>query len=98
MNIEKSDILRLEALARLKLAEGSLGDFAERLSKVFDWIDQLKAVDVTGVRPLPSPVMELISTTPLREDKAVSPPSPAKILENAPEKDFDFFLVPKVIS
>lgn len=91
------DIIRIERLARLDLPETAVEAFSHRLSKVFAWIDQLKTVDVTGVDPLPNPAVAFIQSTPLREDCPHPTPSVETILENAPEKEFDFFTVPKMV-
>ena len=98
MKIQKQDILRIERLARLKLPEEQLESFSGRLSKVFDWIDQLREVPIEGVTPLASPVMNMpLSPTGWREDVITDGECQDKILSNAPEAYHGSFVVPKVV-
>lgn len=97
MIITQKDIIRTERLARLSLPESKVEEFSTRLSKVFAWIDQLKEVDVTGVKPLVNPLMDFVDHTPLRQDEVRQTATVPEILSNAPDKDHDFFLVPKVV-
>ncbi len=97
MIITQKDIIRAERLARLSLPESKVEEFSTRLSKVFSWIDQLKEVDVTGVRPLVNPMMDFSDHTPMRQDEVHQTNTTQDVLSNAPDKDHDFFLVPKVV-
>ncbi|MEI8321002.1 MAG: Asp-tRNA(Asn)/Glu-tRNA(Gln) amidotransferase subunit GatC [Alphaproteobacteria bacterium] len=97
MTICKEDIERIERLARLSLDPDDLTEFSERLAKVFNWIDQLKEVDVSDTAPMISPVIDLIPNTPLREDKVNKPNTDLDVLSNAPHKEFNYFLVPKIV-
>ncbi len=97
MIVTRHEIIRAEKLARLNLPESKVEEFSTRLSKVFSWIDQLKEVDVTGVRPLVNPLMDFVDRTPMRKDVVHQTNTVSDVLSNAPDKDHDFFLVPKVV-
>jgi aspartyl-tRNA(Asn)/glutamyl-tRNA(Gln) amidotransferase subunit C len=97
MSITRKEIIRAERLARLSLPESKVEEFSTRLSKVFTWIDQLKEVDVTGTRPLVNPLMDFVDQTPMRKDDVHQTNTIGDVLSNAPDKDYDFFLVPKVV-
>lgn len=97
MIVTQKEIIRAEKLARLNLPESKVEEFSTRLSKVFTWIDQLKEVDVTGIRPLVNPLMDFVDHTPMRKDEVHQTNTVSDVLSNAPDKDHDFFLVPKVV-
>ncbi len=97
MTIHTQDIKRIERLARLNLHVDHQDEFTDRLSKIFGWIDQLKEVDISNTDPMISPVMDLVPTTPLREDKVNKPNTAQDILSNAPSQEYNYFLVPKIV-
>ena len=97
MSITKEQIIRIEKLAQLKMSESKAEEIRTGLSKVFDWIDQLKQVDISDTVPLANPVVDLIPQTPLREDIPHLENSREDILSNAADQDYGFFLVPKVV-
>ena len=98
MKIEKKDIVRIERLARLKLPEDQEQDFSERLTKVFDWIDQLREVDIEGVEPMVNPLTQLDhKTTEHRQDVVTDGDCHDKVMANAPDPEYGSFTVPKVV-
>ena len=97
MTITKEQIIRLEKLAALKVDDSKVDEMTEGLLKVFDWIDHLKSVNITDTAPLSNPVVDLIPQTPLREDVPHQDNSKEDVLANAPEQNYGFYLVPKVI-
>lgn len=98
MAIHKKDVERIESLARLRLNSDNLFEFATRLDKVFAWIDLLKEVDVTEVQPLVSPAESFSSgVSPMRPDKVNKTTSVQDVLANAPDSQYGYFLVPKVV-
>lgn len=97
MSITRKEIIRAERLARLSLPESKVEEFSIRLSKVFSWIDQLKEVDINGTKPLVNPMMDFADHTPMRKDEIHQTNTVTDVLSNAPDKDHDFFLVPKVV-
>jgi aspartyl-tRNA(Asn)/glutamyl-tRNA(Gln) amidotransferase subunit C len=97
MSITKQHIVRIEKLAQLKMSESKVDEITAGLTKVFGWIDQLKQVDISNTQPLANPVLDIIPQTPLREDVAHLDNSKEDVLSNAPDQDYGFFLVPKVV-
>ena len=81
-------------LARLQLTDDELERFTAQLGDVLGYVEQLNALETTGVEPLTHP-LEL--TTALRED--VARPSPgAEIMTGcAHEAMHESFKVPQVI-
>lgn len=97
MSITREQIIRVEKLAQLKLSESKVEELTKGLSKVFDWIDQLKKVDISDTEPLANAVLDIIPESPLREDVPHLENSKEDVLLNAPDQDYGFFLVPKVV-
>ena len=97
MSITREQIIRVEKLASLKIDESKIDEMTEGLLKVFSWVDQLKKMDISNTEPLSNPVVDIIPHTPLREDIPHQDNSTEDVLSNAPEQNYGFFLVPKVV-
>jgi len=94
MSIDQKTVARIAHLARLKVTEDEQKNLAGELNKILEWIEQLNAVDVSGVEPLASVNDKFLRW---REDVVTDGGKPEDILANAPAKTADFFTVPKVI-
>jgi aspartyl-tRNA(Asn)/glutamyl-tRNA(Gln) amidotransferase subunit C len=49
--LSRDDILKLAQLARLELTEEEVEEYAEEISEILQYVEQLTAVDVTGLEP-----------------------------------------------
>lgn len=94
MKISKEDVIYVADLARLEFGEEELGKFTEQMGDIIEYIEKLGDLDTTGVEPT-SHVLDI--STPLREDRVEDWISPQEALQNAPDREEDFFSVPKVI-
>ena len=94
MKISKKDVIETAELARLEFQESELEKFTEQLGNILEYIEDLNELDTEGIEPT-SHGVEI--PTPLREDKVVQLITSEEALQNAPEKDDGFFVVPKVI-
>ena len=94
MKISKDEVEKIAHLARLELDEPKKEKMAEQLSHILQYIDKLKDVDVDGVK-LSSGAAFMNNV--LREDKSKISPGPSVTLANAPERDEDFYIVPRVV-
>ncbi len=94
MKISKDDVLKVSELARLEFKEDELEKFTEQLGNILEYIEQLNELDTDNVEPT-SHVLDI--STPLREDKVVEWLNTEQVLQNAPESEDDFFVVPQVI-
>jgi aspartyl-tRNA(Asn)/glutamyl-tRNA(Gln) amidotransferase subunit C len=94
MKITAETVSQIAALARLELSDEELARYARELDAIVAYVDQLGAVDTSGVPPT-SHAMDLVA--PLRPDE----PEPAlerrDALANAPDQDGEAFVVPRVI-
>ena len=95
MKISKDEVEKMAHLARLDIDDGLKETLSEQLSHILDYIDTLKDVDVEGVIPASGAAF---MNNVLREDRAHVSPGPDVTLANAPERDEDFYTVPRVIN
>jgi len=95
MQIDTALISKLEKLARLQLDHAEREQLGADLQRILDMVDQLQALDTTGVEPL-----VYLNTTDnvLREDTVGQTLPPAEALRNAPKHDGQFFRVPSVLN
>ncbi len=94
MSVDKSTVVRIAALARIKVPEDELDRLALELDKILHWIAQLDEIDTEGVAPMTSVAGMALRR---REDKAADGGYPDRVLANAPAERDGFFVVPKVI-
>ena len=94
MALDKDTVRTIAALARIRVAEDELDHLAGELSNIIGWVEQLGEVDTDGVEPMTS-VADL--TLPRREDAVTDGRYPDRVLVNAPEREGDFYAVPKVV-
>jgi len=94
MKISKDDVTNVAELARLEVTEEETEIFTEQLGNILEYIEKLNELDTDNVEPT-SHVLDI--STPLREDKVVKWLSIEEVLQNAPESEDDFFVVPQVI-
>ncbi len=95
MPVDKSTVVRIASLARIKVPEAELGTLADELSNILGWVEQLDEVDTEGVAPMSSTAegMELR----WRKDEVTDGDIADDVLANAPEARDGYFVVPKVI-
>jgi aspartyl-tRNA(Asn)/glutamyl-tRNA(Gln) amidotransferase subunit C len=96
VSLSLDEVRRIAALARLELSPEEEQLFAGQLSAILDYVEQLKALDVSGVEPM-THALAAGDAAPLREDE-VRPSLPLdEVLANAPERDGTCFKVPRII-
>ena len=94
MTIDKDKIKHTAKLARISLDENKIDSLSKDLSNIFKFIEKLNKANTENIKPLSS---ILDHSLRLREDKVDDGNMRDQILENAPNKNEDFFIVPKVI-
>ena len=88
------DIKRISYLAKLKLPSEKEEFYADSLKDIIKWVDNLKQIDTSEVKPLHN-VTE--NTESIRNDEVEKNNSVEDVLNNAPERANNFFKVPKVV-
>ncbi|GEQ97841.1 aspartyl/glutamyl-tRNA(Asn/Gln) amidotransferase subunit C [Iodidimonas gelatinilytica] len=94
MSVDKATVKRIAKLARIRIDEDRLDPMAGELNNILDWVEQLSAVDTDGVKPMTSVVDHCLHW---RADEVTDGNKRDDVLSNAPDAEFGFFAVPKVI-
>ena len=88
------DVRYTAQLARLNLSEQEIAKFQAQLVQVLEYVEKLKAVDVTSVEPT-AHANEVVNV--FRTDESRPWFTPQEALANAPRQANQLFIVPKVI-
>jgi aspartyl-tRNA(Asn)/glutamyl-tRNA(Gln) amidotransferase subunit C len=99
MSLTLNDIARLSKLAQLDLNDHQADDALEKLNSIFTLVEQMRAVDTTGVAPLSHPIAAWKDDVALRlrEDKVTELIRRDDYQKPAPATQDGLYLVPKVI-
>ena len=94
MTIDLKTVKHISKLARISIEDEKAKKLAGDLNSIFDFIEKLNKLNTDKVEPLTS-IAE--TTLKLRNDEVKSKNIRDQILKNSPDKNKDFFVVPKVI-
>ena len=94
MSLDRAAVLRIAALARIKVPEAELDHLAAELAHIMTWVEQLNEVDVSQVEPMTSVLPTRLKR---RADEVTDGGIRDKILANAPKLERGFFVVPRVV-
>ena len=94
MTIDLKTIKHISKLSRISVNDEKAKKLAGDLNTIFDFIEKLNELNTENVEPLTS-VAEI--TLKLRTDEVISKNIKIKILENSPDENEDFFVVPRVV-
>ncbi|MCK9259025.1 MAG: Asp-tRNA(Asn)/Glu-tRNA(Gln) amidotransferase subunit GatC [Azoarcus sp.] len=94
MSLTNEQVGRIARLARLAISETEIDATRKKLDGIFGLIEQMQAVDTTGIEPMSHP-QEL--ATRLRDDVVTESDHRAAYQAVAPQTDAGLYLVPKVI-
>ena len=98
MALSQDDIGRIANLARLELSGPESERMLAQLNSFFDVVEQMRAVDTSGVSPLAHPVAVIEQVQLRLRDDVVSEPNNREANQkSAPAVEKGMFLVPKVI-
>jgi aspartyl-tRNA(Asn)/glutamyl-tRNA(Gln) amidotransferase subunit C len=91
--LDREQVQKVALLARLQLTEAEEAQFTTQLSSILDYVELLNQLDVTDVPPTTraidvSNVTRLDQLHPWKEREA--------LLDGAPEREGEFFRVPKI--
>lgn len=92
MDIEQ--IKRLAHLARINVSDTTVEETTENLNNILQLVDQLRAIDTDGVKPMAHP---LDVKQVLRADAVTEHNQRDALQANAPAVENGLFLVPRVI-
>ena len=100
MSLNDQDIRRIANLARLELQPDEQARMLNKINDFFGIVEQIRAVDTTGVVPMAHPVDAMANANislRLRPDVASEPNNREANQQSATAVERGLFLVPKVI-
>jgi aspartyl-tRNA(Asn)/glutamyl-tRNA(Gln) amidotransferase subunit C len=94
VDITQQDVEKVAQLARLAVTAVEKERFAKQLTQILAHVDKLNQYDTMGIEPTAT-VMGQVNV--FREDLVRPSLSLEKALANAPEREADGFVVPKIL-
>lgn len=94
MAIDTETVKRVAFLSRLKIDDAKIEATEKEFNKILSWIEELNEVNTDNVEPL---ISVNDTTLRLRDDKITDGNYQEAVLKNAPDKEYDYFAVPKVV-
>lgn len=94
MSVDKATVLKVARLARIAVSDAEAEALQGELNTILGFVEQLNTVDVAGVEPMTSVAVMKMKQ---REDGVNDGGNAERVLANAPAREGDFFVVPKVV-
>ena len=94
MTLSLDDVRRIAHLARIDVDAQAVSDVHAKLEAIFAMINELQAVDTTGVEPM-SHAQDVV--LPMREDTVTEADRHADYQRIAPAVEDGLYLVPRVV-
>ena len=81
-------------LSRLELTDSEVKEFSDQLSAILEYVEKMNQLDTDNVEPLAHclPISNVF-----RQDIVKNSLGTEKALANAPQRDGEFFKVPKIL-
>ena len=92
--IDEAQVRKVAKLSRLDLTEAEVEEFTGQLSAILDYVEKMNELDTDGVEPIAHclPISNVF-----RQDRVQESLGTEKALANAPQRDGNFFKVPKIL-
>jgi len=94
MSIDKDTVKHISKLARISLDEKKIHSLSNDLTSIMQFIEKLNKLNTDKIIPLTSIINASLKS---RKDEVKDGKIRDQILKNSPEKNEEFFVVPKVI-
>ena len=94
MSIDKDTVKHISKLARISLDENKVNSLSKDLTSIMKFIENLNKLNTEKTAPLTSIINASLKS---RKDEVKDGKIRDQILKNSPEKNDEFFVVPKVI-
>ena len=94
MSIDKDTVKHISKLARISLDEKKADSLSKDLTSIMKFIENLNKLNTDKTAPLTSIINASLRS---RKDEVKDGKIREQILKNSPEKNDEFFVVPKVI-
>lgn len=92
--IDEELVKKIAHLARLEFKDESMQEMIKDMNRMLEFVEKLNEIDTQNVEPL---IYMSDEVNVLREDEVNHSITHEEALKNAPEKDSDYFRVPKFI-
>ena len=92
--IDQIQVRKVAKLSRLELTEAEVEEFTGQLSAILGYVEKMNELNTSEVEPL---AHSLPISNVLREDSPKESLGTEKALANAPQRDEEFFKVPKIL-
>ncbi len=96
LSLSLDEVRRIAALARLKLSPEEEERFAVQLSSILGYVEELKALDVSGVEPM-THALAAGDASAVRADEVRPGLGAEAAVAAAPERAGTHFKVPRII-
>jgi aspartyl-tRNA(Asn)/glutamyl-tRNA(Gln) amidotransferase subunit C len=92
--IDQAQVRKVAKLSRLELTEAEVEEFTGQLSAILDYVEKMNELDTANIEPLAHclPISNVF-----RQDRVKESLGTEKTLGNAPQRDGEFFKVPKIL-
>ena len=94
MSIDKDTVKHISKLARISLDQKKIDSLSKDLTSIMKFIENLNKLNTDKTVPLTSIINASLKS---RKDEVKDGKIRDQILKNSPEKNDEFFVVPKVI-
>ena len=94
MPIDKNQVKKVAKLSRISLDDSKLESLSKDLDSILNFVEQLNKLDTKKTEPLTSIVNKSLEA---RKDIINDGKIKNQILKNSPDKNEEFFIVPKVV-
>jgi aspartyl-tRNA(Asn)/glutamyl-tRNA(Gln) amidotransferase subunit C len=92
--IDEGLVRHIGKLSRIELSDEQVQTFCRQLANILEYFGKLQQLDTEGIEPM-AHAADLRNV--LADDVPAEGLTPQQALANAPDRDGDFFKVPKVI-
>jgi len=92
--IDQAQVKKVARLSRLDLTEAEVEEFTGQLSAILDYVEKMNELNTDNVEPLAHclPISNVFRADSVKESLGTE-----KTLANAPQRDGEFFKVPKIL-
>ncbi|MHC4462056.1 MAG: Asp-tRNA(Asn)/Glu-tRNA(Gln) amidotransferase subunit GatC [Planctomycetota bacterium] len=92
--IDQAKVRKVARLSRLDLTEAEVEEFTCQLSAILDYVAKMNELDTDNIEPLAHclPISNVFRADSVKESLGTE-----KALANAPQRDGEFFKVPKIL-
>ena len=92
--ISQAQVRKVAKLSRLEITDAEVQEFTGQLSAILDYVEKMNELNTDNVEPLAHclPVSNVFRRDCVKESLGTE-----KTLANAPQRDGEFFKVPKIL-